>query len=130
MADWLCVRLQSGTGGFDFLSRLIAFDYCRSAYLHNRMRDFISDNKGIGSLILYGSVAKGEYDKNSDVDLLVVSQTRNIEFKSMKAMEIALDREVKVEVLSAGELRRLADKQDNFYISVVKNNIVLYGASP
>ena len=24
MADWLCVRLQSGTGGFDFLSRLSA----------------------------------------------------------------------------------------------------------
>ena len=97
--------------------------------MNRYIRDFINSNKDISSLILYGSVAKGEYDKKSDVDLLVISQTRNIELKGMKAMEIALNREVKIEVLSPGEMRRLADKQDNFYLSVLKNNIVLHGAS-
>ncbi len=106
------------------LKRLYAL-FRMNAYI----REFISSNKNLGSLILYGSVAKGEYDKKSDIDLLAVSQTRNIELKSMKDMEIALNREVKVEVLSAGELRRLADRKDNFYLSIAKNNIVLYGAS-
>lgn len=98
--------------------------------LNKHIKAFLNDNKLISSLILYGSSAKGEYDKNSDIDLLVISQSKSIELKSIHSIEAELGREVKIEVLSLGEWRKLADKGDAFYLSVIKNSIALYGVIP
>jgi predicted nucleotidyltransferase len=79
-------------------------------------KSFVEENKNISSLILYGGTARGEYDRNSDVDLLAISQSKSPEPKGIRAMEAGLGREVKIEVLGLGELRKLADKKDTLYV--------------
>jgi predicted nucleotidyltransferase len=89
---------------------------------------FVMDNKSITSLIMYGSAARGNYDKNSDIDVLVISSIKSLNLKHIKMAEQAIGMEIKIEILTFGELRRLAEKQDPFYLSVLKNNMLLYGA--
>ncbi len=89
---------------------------------------FISDNPAITSLIMYGSSARGDYDRNSDIDLLVVSSTKAPNLRQIRLAETAMSKELKLEILTLGELRRLAEKKDKFYLSVLQNNILLYGA--
>jgi predicted nucleotidyltransferase len=96
----------------------------------NPLNQFVKDNPSITSLILYGSSAKGEYDNESDVDLLVVSNKKELNLSKIKKLEAELQREVKMEILSIGEIRKLAERPNNFYKSVSKNNIQLYGALP
>jgi predicted nucleotidyltransferase len=92
------------------------------------INSFVKENPEITSLLLYGSHADGTYDKNSDIDLLIISQNKNLNLGKLKSMEINLGKEVKTEVFSLGALRQLANKQNNFYNSVIRNNISLYGA--
>lgn len=104
----------------------------RRAYILLRIRpymaEFVTDNPTITSLLLYGSTARGDYDKSSDIDLLVISGTKSPNLKQIKAAEAEIGKELKLEILTLGELRKLAEKKDKFYLSVLKNNIVLYGA--
>lgn len=90
---------------------------------------FVKENRSVTGVILYGSAAKGEYDSSSDIDLLVISDKKELNLKMIKGLETDIGKEVRIDVLGLGELRRLADKQDSFYKSVIKNNIQLYGAT-
>jgi uncharacterized protein len=98
--------------------------------IHKLVEQLVKDNKSIVSLVLYGSSARGDYDEHSDIDLLVVSNTKDLDLDIIKRIESSLDKEVKLEILSLGELRKLAEKHDDFYLSVMKNNIILYGVLP
>ncbi len=91
------------------------------------IENFVKQNKGISSVVLYGSSSTGEFDKRSDIDLLIISQTKDLNLVKLKALEERLGKEVKVEILSIGEWRRLALKKDHFYLSVVGKHTVLYG---
>ena len=46
---------------------------------------FAKENK-VTSLVLYGSHASGTYDKNSDIDLLIISQLKKLNLNEIKAM--------------------------------------------
>jgi predicted nucleotidyltransferase len=89
---------------------------------------FVADNPSITSLIMYGSSVRGDYDKNSDIDLLAISGIKSLNLKRINMAEAAIGREIKIEILTLGEIRRLAEKQDPFYLSVLKNDMLLYGA--
>lgn len=83
-------------------------------------------NKKILSIVLYGSVAKGEDDKNSDIDLLVISR------KKIKRPELKgkLDREVSLLICTYSEWKEKAEKDSAFYNEVILNCIPLYGEKP
>lgn len=90
---------------------------------------FAAENPWVTGIVLYGSSARGDYDSSSDIDLLIISTKKELGLKRIKEMENVLGKEVKMEIMSIGDIRRLAEKQDNFYKSVLKNNIQLYGAA-
>ncbi|HUB92581.1 MAG TPA: nucleotidyltransferase domain-containing protein [Candidatus Saccharimonadales bacterium] len=92
------------------------------------INSFIRDNSEITSLVLYGSHADGSYDKSSDIDVLIVSQEKKLELRSLRLLEEKIGKEVKTETFSIGEIRAMAGKQSNFYLSLLRNNILLYGA--
>lgn len=92
------------------------------------IKKFIKENPEINSLVLYGSHASGEYDNKSDIDLLVISQKKKIDLSSLKILEKRFRKEVKVQVFSVGEWRKLTGENDLFVISVLKNHVLLYGA--
>ncbi|MDE1868690.1 MAG: nucleotidyltransferase domain-containing protein [Candidatus Micrarchaeota archaeon] len=89
---------------------------------------FAKENEDIASLILYGSHAKGDYDRCSDVDLLVIAQRKELNLEKLKLLEGRLGKEVKVQVYPIGKWREKADKNDPFYASVIRNRVVIYGA--
>ncbi len=90
-------------------------------------KKFVKENK-VTSLVLYGSHASGTYDKNSDIDLLVISQTKKLNFNGIKALERKTGKEVKIQVFTLGEWRNLKRKKDSFVRSVLSKYILLYGA--
>lgn len=98
------------------------------AQIYPHTKKFIEKNPGINTLALYGSHASGEYDKKSDIDLLVISQNKKLNLEQIKIIEAEFDKEVKIQIFSIGEWKGLT-KKDAFAFSILKNHIVLYGAS-
>ena len=94
--------------------------------IKNFVSAFLKDNEGIVSLVLYGSHAGGRYDSKSDIDLLAISQRKALDLGALKVMEGKLGKEVKIEVYSIGEWRKM--EKSDFYISIIKDNVLLYGA--
>ncbi|MEE8167526.1 MAG: nucleotidyltransferase domain-containing protein [Candidatus Hydrothermarchaeales archaeon] len=81
----------------------------------------------MSSLVLYGSLAKGEDDEKSDVDFLVISQS-----KRAIDMELSqhLGREVAVLNLTPAQWSEEAKKNRGLYLDVITEGIVLYGTRP
>ncbi len=90
-------------------------------------KKFIKENK-VTSLVLYGSHASGTYDRNSDIDLLIISQSKKLSLEGIKGVERKTGKEVKIQVFSSGEWRNLKRKKDSFVQSVLSKHILLYGA--
>jgi len=88
---------------------------------------FAEENK-VTSVVLYGSHASGTYDRFSDIDLLVISQQKNLELVTLKNLERKTGKEVKIHVFTLGEWRNLKRKRDSFAQSVLSNYILIYGA--
>ncbi len=106
----------------------------KKAYLLLKISPYIkvllADNPQISSLTLYGSTAKGGYDRGSDIDLLAIATAKSLNLAGMGRLEKELGIEVKLEVTGAGEWRGLAMKRDKFYTSVINNSITLHGVLP
>ncbi|RLG18021.1 hypothetical protein DRN75_02705 [Nanoarchaeota archaeon] len=82
----------------------------------------------VTSVVLYGSHASGTYSKESDIDLLVISQKKTLDLNDFKMLEKKVGKEVKVQIFSLGEWRSLKRKSDYFAQSVLSKHILLYGA--
>ncbi|MDO9288989.1 MAG: nucleotidyltransferase domain-containing protein, partial [Thermodesulfovibrionales bacterium] len=82
---------------------------------------------GISSIVLYGSYAKGEDDKKSDIDILIISASKK--YISSDAASL-LGKEVTLSVFSPAEWSRQAKANRAFYLDVITEGIVLYGTRP
>jgi len=87
----------------------------------------IKNVPAIHSIILFGSMARGEDDENSDVDLLVIGQRKKLD---LSKFEKKVGREIRAIVMRWGEWRIKAKEDKAFYIEITTNGIVLYGNMP
>jgi DNA-binding transcriptional ArsR family regulator len=82
---------------------------------------------GISSMVLYGSYAKGENDRHSDLDILLISTNRKVERTN-------IDRKMGVEVsivnFTSGAWAMGARDNRAFYLDVITEGIVLHGTMP
>jgi len=85
-------------------------------------------NKGIISIVLYGSAAKGIDDPKSDFDILVIAD-KKIKITGLRSLR-KLSREVSISVYSMREWRAKAKRDPVFYESVITSCIPLYGEVP
>ena len=88
---------------------------------------FAKENNVV-SVILYGSHASGTYDKNSDIDLIVISQQKELKLDELKKLERKIRKEVKIQVFSIGEWRNFKRTKNAFVQSVLSKSILLYGS--
>lgn len=86
----------------------------------------LGHNKGIISIVLYGSAAKGEDNKKSDIDILIITQKK----EKIPELEAGLNREVTILAYSYPEWREKAERDRAFYNEVILNCIPLYGEKP
>jgi len=91
--------------------------------------DFLKENiPALSSIVLFGSWAKGENDKKSDIDILVIGQKpKRIDLLNIEAK---LGGKLELTILRWGEWRKKFQEDRAFYLEVVTNGIVLYGNLP
>jgi len=79
----------------------------------------------IHAIVLYGSLAKGENDKKSDIDLVIIGKKKYISF-----IDIKTDREINAQEFSWSEWKEEMKKNQAFYAEVITHGIPLYGELP
>ncbi len=84
----------------------------------------LSKAKNVSNILLYGSLAKGIGDDKSDVDLLVISNSKHLH------LDIDLKRELNIMFLTPFEWSLKAKSDKVFYEQVVFDSIELYGVRP
>jgi predicted nucleotidyltransferase len=90
--------------------------------------ELISKNKSILSVILYGSVARGDDSSDSDIDLLII--TRNSSVNPSINSEKGLKRELNITTYTIGEWRAKSKLDKAFYDRVIMDGIPLFGEKP
>lgn len=80
-------------------------------------------------IILFGSYAWGKPKKDSDVDLLIIKNSRKPYWKlAYEVNKILLWREVAVDALvySSDKLKKRIEMEDPFVTKIMKKGVVLY----
>ena len=85
-------------------------------------------------VILYGSYARGDYGKNSDIDIMILTDFNDEELAKyrMKIRDLACDLELENNIVISPIVRNI-DKYNNridvipFYMNVQKEGVVLRG---
>ena len=109
--------------------------YIKIAYFLARLDDldiaerFKHKDDSLISLAIYGSYATGKFDEKSDVDILIISsKKKNYFLKEISELEKFLNIEVNVEIFNIASWQKLKDKNDNFYMEVTSNYVLLFGS--
>lgn len=82
----------------------------------------------IVSIAVYGSYASGEFDEKSDLDLLIISQEKREYPQIYRKIADNLKVTVSSLVLTPFEWQELSRENKEFYIEVIKDHVLLYGA--
>ncbi|MFH0713536.1 MAG: nucleotidyltransferase domain-containing protein [Candidatus Micrarchaeota archaeon] len=82
---------------------------------------------GLNCFLLFGSAAKGEDDKNSDYDLLLITSSTKISSGELAAK---LGREVNLKIFNVAEWHDVKKKNNAFYNEVISNSVCLLGEKP
>ena len=85
-------------------------------------------------VILYGSYARGDYDKNSDIDIMILTDLSDeeiVEYR-IKIRNLACDLELENDIVISPLLRNI-DKYNErtniipFYMNIKKEGVVVHG---
>ncbi len=107
--------------------------------IDNILQQFLMEvSKLIGDrlkkVILYGSYARGDYDINSDIDIMILTDFNEQEISEyrMKIRELACELEIENDIIISPIVRNI-EKYNNriniipFYMNVQKEGVVLRG---
>lgn len=99
-----------------------------SVLMQKGIVEFIKEKvPSVSSIILYGSYAKGEETKDSDMDILIITSVkRNISGE----LTSLLRRDANLSLFSPSEWSRQAKTNRAFYLDVITEGVVLYGTRP
>lgn len=81
----------------------------------------------VTSILLFGSYAKGENDSTSDLDILVISLSKNTPTAELSKL---LKRDVNLITFTPAQWSQQAKTNRAFYLDVILDGIVLYGTKP
>ena len=91
------------------------------------------DKKGIVAIILFGSVARAEFNEKSDIDILIVYRHKNIK----EEVELLVDKFLEIYdvhvvplFLTRSEVLERIERFDNFLITLINEGQLLYGEAP
>jgi len=107
-----------------------AFKYFKIAYFLRHLRPLIRHLKRKyekSSIILYGSCARGEDDKDSDIDLLIIGRADKIELTDF---EKKFNRTITLLVYGYQDWEEKARQDKAFYESTITDGLVVQGNLP
>jgi len=83
----------------------------------------------IGTVAVYGSLAKGEIDERSDIDILVIS-TDDINYDPIRVAEELTDRRIQISHFMPSVWELMKRSNEPFVKSVQMNHILIKGEPP
>ena len=83
-------------------------------------------------IILFGSVARGEADADSDLDVLVIKDTADPFVRRLEAMAELCPFDVHADILvyTPDELRRMVEEGNPFILQALQEGRTVYEAGP
>ena len=81
----------------------------------------------LSSIVVFGSVAKGEDDENSDLDVLIIGKDNRI---NLDGVEKRIGKRINEQIFSWSEWNKQAKNNKAFYTDVLIYGIALYGELP
>ncbi|MFH1505878.1 MAG: nucleotidyltransferase domain-containing protein [archaeon] len=78
----------------------------------------------LSSITLFGSIAKGEDDENSDIDILIIGKKKYLDLSKFQ------ERHITTHIFSWSEWNKTAKNNTAFYYEVTTYGIPLYGELP
>lgn len=81
----------------------------------------------VSAIILYGSYAKGEDARDSDVDIVVISPAKKDISSNVSEL---LGKDVNISLFSPAEWSKHAKTNRAFYLDVITEGIILFGIRP
>lgn len=95
------------------------------------LKPFLEKNENVLSISIYGSFASGEYGDKSDLDLLVLtSDEKRLDSSDFSRLEARAGREVNVTQVSFAKWREMERKSEEFFKSVRKTHLTVWGNEP
>lgn len=99
-----------------------------SKILRSGLIPFLHENvANISSIVLFGSMAKGEDDEKSDMDMVIIGKCKNLD---LNKFESDIGREINLHIFGWGEWNKQAKNNKAFYYDVIIYGIPLYGEIP
>jgi hypothetical protein len=83
--------------------------------------------QNVSSITLFGSVAKGEDDTKSDIDLVVIGKG---ECGGLEKYETFLHKDINIHTFTWSDWQRQSKENRAFYFDVIRHGIVLFGELP
>ncbi len=85
-------------------------------------------------IILYGSYARGDYNKSSDIDIMILTDFNNVEIEQYRntISDIAFDIELETGFIISPLIKNIEKYNDRidvipFYMNVNKEGVILHG---
>ena len=80
------------------------------------------------AIILFGSAAKGEMGQDSDLDILVIQETKKDYFERVREVRAGVRTDIPLDiiVLTPKEARELP-KKNSFFAQIIREGKLLYG---
>ena len=89
---------------------------------------FLNENlANVSSIVLFGSMAKGEDNKNSDVDILIIGKEKS---RNLDKFEEKIGKEINLHIFSWSEWSKQSEENRAFYLEVILFGIPLHGELP
>ena len=90
--------------------------------------EFITNKmKSVTSIMLFGSFSKGENDENSDIDIVIISQSKD---KPIAELTNLLNKDVNLLNFTPAQWANQSKKNRAFYLDVIIDGVLLYGTKP
>lgn len=77
------------------------------------------------NLVLYGSCATGEFDENSDIDILAITNSRIMQ--DIEPFQEFLEKRIEITSMNIGRWISMKESNDGFYQEVSRDGIPLFG---
>jgi predicted nucleotidyltransferase len=108
--------------------KYLKISYNINNILKSGLIEFIKDNiPNLTSVILFGSLAKGEDDDKSDIDLVIIGKAKKV---SLEEFEEKLKKEIRIHFFGWSDWNEKTKKDASFYYEVISYGIPLYGELP
>lgn len=108
--------------------RYLKISYNLSWFQDKNIVDYILENmETVSSIILFGSFATGENDKESDVDILTISLSKQ---KPTQQLAKKLGKDVNLVNFTPAQWSNQAKDNKAFYLDVITEGVTLYGKKP